>query len=87
MRSGGIWIGQPVYVESILQKLRYENAKAVTSPVNTSLKLVKATKYCDPGLYHSAVGSLLYLSTRMRPDIMYAVSNVTRFCVKLTEWH
>ena len=38
-------------------------------------------------LYQSAIGSLLYLSTRTRTDIAYAVSNEARFCSKLTMEH
>ena len=37
--------------------------------------------------YESAVGSLLYLSTRTRPDITFAVSNVAKFCTKPTKEH
>ena len=38
-------------------------------------------------MYHSAVGSLLYLSTRTWPHIAFAVSTVARFCEKLTKQH
>ena len=41
----------------------------------------------DPVLYQSAVGSLLYLSNWTRPDITYAVSNVSRFCTNPTQQH
>ena len=81
--DGKVWIGQPAYAESILQKFSMENAKPVSTPVDTGTKLVKATEESDSvdqALYQSAVGSLLYLSIGTRPDITYAVSNVAKFC-------
>ena len=89
-RSGDIWIGQQAYSEAVLQKFGMEHAKAVATPVDTSSRLVRATEKCDSvdqAQYQSAVGSLLYLSTRTRPDITYAVSNVARFCAKPTQQH
>ena len=41
----------------------------------------------DQELYQSAVGSLLYLSTKTRPDIAYAVGNVARFSSKPIQTH
>ena len=38
-------------------------------------------------LYHSAVGSLQYLSTMTRPDITFAVLNVAKCCSKPTKEH
>ncbi len=67
-----------------------ENAKPVNTPVDASMKLVKMTEdldSVDQGMYQSAVGSLLYLSIGMRPDITYAVSNVAKFCAKPNKQH
>ena len=65
-----------------------QNVKTCKTPVNPSLKLTKAkddSTYIDGELYQSAVGKLIYPSTRMRPDIAFAVSNVAKFTVKPTE--
>lgn len=82
-QTSEVWIGQPAYTKSVLQKFGMENAKPVNTPVDTCTKLVKATEdedSIDQQLYQSAVGSLLYLSVATRPDITYAVSNVAKFC-------
>lgn len=88
--EAGVWIGQPAYAESILQRFGMDHAKPVNTPVETSSNLVKSMEGCDntdPQEYQSAVGSLLYLSTRTRPDITYAVSNVARFCGAPSKQH
>ena len=67
-----------------------EDAKPVSTPVNTSVKLTKAEENCETsyqGVYQSAVGSLLYLATWTRLDITFAVSNVATFCAKPTKEH
>ena len=59
--SGDVWIGQPTYVEKVLEKYDMLNAKAVSTPVDVSAKLVQAgedDELLDQGLYQSAVGSL-----------------------------
>lgn len=78
---GTVWIGQPTFTESALQKYGMNEAKPIKT-VNS--KLLKASEGCeivDPSLYQSAVGSLLYLATRTRPN------NVARFCSKPTKQH
>jgi len=52
------------------------------------LKLSKedSSKDFDPSVYNSIVGSLMYL-TATRPDIMYAVSLISRFMEKPKETH
>ena len=76
--SDRVCIGQPAYTSSVLQKFGMEHAKPVTTPVDTAVKLVKATEdeCVDQKRYQSAVGTLLYLSTATRPNITYTVSNV-----------
>ena len=89
-KTGDIWIGQPAYAESLLQKFGMSEAKPVSTPVDTSIKFIQATedeKCIDQQVYQSAIGSLLYLSVATRPDITFAVSNMARFSSKPTTQH
>ena len=57
--SGDVWIGQPTYVEKVLEKYSMQDAIAVSTPVDVSAKLVQAgedDELFDQGLYQSAVG-------------------------------
>ena len=66
--TGSIWIGQPLYTEKVLDKLGMSDSKPVRTPVNPDIKLVQCENednVCDQKEYQAAVGSLLYLSTKL----------------------
>ena len=89
-KDGTIWIGQPTFTESLLNKFQMHQCKSLTTPTDTGTKLVNGTEdseYVDKSEYQSLVGSLLYLSMRTRPDITYAVSVTARFCSNPTTQH
>ena len=89
-KSGAVWIGQPVYTRKVIKKFNMSEAKPVATPVDSSVKLTKAeedSETIDQGLYQSAVGCLLYLSTWTWPDIAFAVSNVAKFCSNPSKEH
>ncbi len=88
--SGDIWIGQEAYTRELLKKFKMEESKPMSTPVEIGSNLVKASNeddLFDKETYQSAVGSLLYLSTRTRPDIAYSVSSAARFSAKPTKEH
>ncbi|ORU94050.1 MAG: hypothetical protein A6F71_09130 [Cycloclasticus sp. symbiont of Poecilosclerida sp. M] len=88
--SGDVWMGQPAYVDKVLEKFEMKDAKSVATPVDSSMKLVKCEdgeEKVDQVMYQSCIGSLLYLSTGTRPDITFAVSNVAKFCSDPTKRH
>ena len=88
--TGRIWLGQPSYAEKLLHKFGMEDSKPVRTPVDPGVKLVQCVNEDDvqnQKTYQAVVGSLLYLSTKTRPDIAYAVGSVARFCAKPTKEH
>ena len=43
-----VWIGQPSYTVNILKKFGMENARPISTPVDTGTKLTKATESSEP---------------------------------------
>ena len=90
VESGEIWIGQPNFTKELLKKFQMSESKQVDTPCDPSIKLSKKTddeEEFDSVKYQSAVGSLLYLSTRSRPDIAFAVGNAARYCSNPSQAH
>ena len=88
--TGEVWIGQPAYTNKLLEKFGMEDAKSVATPCDANNKLVKVEdgeERIGQGIYQSAVGSLMYFATGTRPDIIFAVYNVAKFCSDPTKRH
>lgn len=85
--QGCVALDQQAYIESMLTRFNMQNAKPVSTPSNPCVKLIKemAPKTADEAEkmkrvpYPEAVGSLMYLATCTRPDIMHAVNQLSRF--------
>eukprot|EP00253_Pinus_taeda_P032029 PITA_32029 len=84
----GIFISQARYVNQVLSRFNMQECKAAITPTVMGLKLNRedSSKDFDPSFYKSIVGSLMYL-TATRPDIMYAVSLISRFMERPKEAH
>lgn len=85
-----ITINQEKYAMEILEKYGMDNCKPVGTPCDVSQKLSRSD---GPKLerdvpYREVVGSLLFLVQATRPDLAFAVSNVSRFndCYNSTHW-
>eukprot|EP00253_Pinus_taeda_P011782 PITA_11782 len=88
-KSGnGIFISQEKYVNEVLRRFNMQDNKAAITPTVMGLKLSKedSSKDFDPSLYKSIVGSLMYL-TATRPNIMHAISLISRFMERPKETH
>jgi len=86
--ENGIFISQAKYVAKILERFKMQNNKYAPTPTIMGLKLSK--EYCSDNanltLYKSMIDSMMYL-TATRPNIMYAVSLVSRFMETPKETH
>ena len=80
-------LSQADYVEKVLQRFSMENAKAVSTPLTSHLKLTKEmcpkTQEEEDKMskvpYVSAVGSLMYDMVCTRPDIAHVVGVISGY--------
>lgn len=82
--SGSIFIHQAAYIDRVVKRFNLEDAKPSTIPADPHVYLTKCTndKEENDFPYREAVGSLMFLAIVSRPDIMYAVGNVSRYLIK-----
>ena len=92
-KLNSIWIGQPSFTNTLLKRFGMEQSNPAATPFDVSTKLMKkgsnevVSDDVDKQLYQSAVGSLMYLATRTRPDIAYAVGMCARFSAEPLNQH
>uniref|UniRef100_A0AAV1UBQ4 Polyprotein n=1 Tax=Peronospora matthiolae TaxID=2874970 RepID=A0AAV1UBQ4_9STRA len=82
-----LMIRQTRYIDDVASRFNQEDAKAVINPCESGLKLSKkqspttdvdrAEMQSKP--YRSLVGCLLYITTCTRPDVMYVITQLSRF--------
>jgi hypothetical protein len=84
----GTFISQTKYTNDTLKKFDMNNAKPIKTlmPSNGHLDLNEEGKSIDQKVYHSMIGSLLYLCAS-RPDIMLSVCMCARFQANPKECH
>jgi hypothetical protein len=84
----GIFTCQKKYALDILKRFKMQDCKPVGTPMTTSIKLSKddESEKVDEGLYRGLIGSLQYLIAS-RPDILFAVSILSRFMHSSRETH
>lgn len=83
-----VFICQKKYAKEILKKFQMEECKAINTPMGQKEKLSKedGASKVDEGYYRSLIGCLMYL-TATRPDILFAVSLLSRFMHCASEVH
>ncbi|KAL7610818.1 hypothetical protein Lser_V15G12059 [Lactuca serriola] len=77
--TNGLFLSQTKYAHDILDRAGLLDAKPVSTPLASNTAFVTGgDAYSDPSHYRSLVGALQYL-TITRPDISYAVNQVSQF--------
>ncbi|TYJ99556.1 Retrovirus-related Pol polyprotein from transposon TNT 1-94 [Cucumis melo var. makuwa] len=86
--QGEVFTCQKKYAKEILKKFKMDECKAVSTPMNQKEKLCKedGADKVDEGYFMSLIGCLMYLTTT-RPDILNAVSILSRFMHCASELH
>jgi hypothetical protein len=81
-QDGVVKMDQQAQVEELLRKYGMEGAKPTATPATPGQRLNKLSseEELTQEPYRSLVGSLLYLSMHTRPDITYAVSELSKHC-------
>ena len=82
-----IWLGQSIYSEIILEKFGMSNCKAVKTPFDCNNSSLSCdSNPFDKKLFKQAIGSLLFLSVRTRPDLCFSVNRAAQSCENPTEY-
>lgn len=78
-KSEGIYVTQTNYANQVLNNFNMINCKPVSTPIVHEERTteVESGKFDFP--YREAVGSLLYLTNKTRPDMSFAVNFESRF--------
>ena len=85
MHDGSFILSQKQKIIKLLKAYNMEQSKSVqTLMVIDFQKTMGDVSFQDPDLYHSAVGSLLYLAQWRRPDIANFVGILSRLVSKPT---
>ncbi|GJW55128.1 zinc finger, CCHC-type containing protein [Tanacetum coccineum] len=75
-KSNGIAISQSHYIEKVLKKFNYFDCTRVSTPIDTSEKLMPNNGQVVSQLeYSRVIGCLMYVMTCTRPDIAFDISN------------
>jgi hypothetical protein len=87
MKNRKLTLYQGKYIKKVLERLRMQNAKPVSTPLAIHFKLTKEMcpktqeeiEYMSKFPYSSAFGSLMYVMVCTRPDITHAMGVVSRY--------
>lgn len=89
-KENGFFLSQSHYIDKILDNFNLTSAKISKVPMDVGYLKLAGEEELLPNneLYRKAIGSLLYLAVNTRPDIMAAVSLLSRrvSCPRQADW-
>jgi hypothetical protein len=87
--KNGIFVSQGKYIKYMLKKFGISDSKSISTPIRTygNLDSDASGNMVDQKLYRSMIGSLLYVTTSLRPDVMSSVCMYARFQASPRESH
>ncbi|GJV90042.1 hypothetical protein Tco_1533980 [Tanacetum coccineum] len=78
--SNGIAISQSHYIEKVLKKFNYSGFTPVSTPMDTSEKLIPNNGQAISQLeYSMVIGCLMYAMTCTKPDIAFVVGKLSMY--------
>lgn len=86
--DGSIYVNQHAYAQKVLERFNMNNSNPVAIPSENTQNLSDFEGDGNVDFpYREAVGSLMYLAVATRPDISFAVGNVSRYLENPAEAH
>ncbi|GJT70193.1 hypothetical protein Tco_1029479 [Tanacetum coccineum] len=86
--SNGIAISQSHYIEKVLKKFNYFDCTPVSTPMDTSEKLMPNKGQAVSQLeYYRVIDCLMYAMTYTRPDIAFVVGKLSRYTINPDTQH
>jgi len=89
-RNRTLSIDQSQYIQGLIGRFRLEHSTPVTLPVNDRNTLITGLPgepQANQALYQQAIGCLIWLAKGSRPDIAYAVGQLSQHCNEPTIRH
>jgi len=90
-KSRSIFIHQAGYIRKVIERFGLVNAKPIAIPADPctilSFEMAKGNRENDKIPYRELIGSLMYVATTTRPDIMYATTELSKFVANFGQAH
>jgi len=93
LHDKSIFLNQSGYIESLMEEFSVSVTKPPSIPISipsdfdSLIATSPALSTIGITMYQARVGSLLYLATHTRPDILYATTFLARYTKSPTEYH
>jgi hypothetical protein len=86
--NGGVTLVQSHYVEKVLSRFGYSDCTLAPTSYDPNVLLRKNQRITRNQLrYSQIIGSLIYLASATRPDILFAMSKLSRFVLNSGDNH